>query len=146
MDKALKQKQKEEQVELEEKRKREIYLNGGYIDCITPKCTGQGIVSTNYLCKSCYEQEGRVRSPKPDTSPISCEGNSKFYASCEELDSSLNQLSFESSPMTVKLPPVSRSGEFSASTECRSPGCDFFGTNKFDGFCSKCYSNKKALI
>ena len=30
----LKERQKQDQIELAEKRQREIYLNGGYVDCV----------------------------------------------------------------------------------------------------------------
>ncbi len=37
----LKAKQKQEQIEQAEKMKRDIYLNGGYVDCVNPGCIGE---------------------------------------------------------------------------------------------------------
>ena len=57
LDKELKARQREEARELDEKRKREIYLNGGYIDCLTPGCGGKGTAELNYLCDFCHQEE-----------------------------------------------------------------------------------------
>ena len=37
----LKAKQKQEQIEQHEKMKRDIYLNGGFVDCVNPGCIGK---------------------------------------------------------------------------------------------------------
>ena len=58
----LKAKEKQEQIELHEKMKREIYLNGGFVDCVQPGCPGQGTADTNYLCKPCYEDQRKSHS------------------------------------------------------------------------------------
>ena len=42
-----KAKLRQEQIELEEKRQREIYLNGGFVDCVNSGCQGQ-VISTFY--------------------------------------------------------------------------------------------------
>jgi hypothetical protein len=48
----LKAKQKQEQIEQHEKMKRDIYLNGGFVDCVNPGCIDQGTAETSYLCQS----------------------------------------------------------------------------------------------
>ena len=55
-------KQKAEQIEQNEKLKRDIYLNGGFVDCVNPGCVDQGTAETNYLCKSCYHEQTLGRS------------------------------------------------------------------------------------
>ena len=57
MENELKAKQKQEQIELHEKLKREIYLNGGYVDCVNPGCVDQGTAETSYLCKPCFKEQ-----------------------------------------------------------------------------------------
>ncbi len=57
LDKELKAKQREEARELEDKRKREVYLNGGYIDCLTPGCGGRATTERNYLCEYCHQED-----------------------------------------------------------------------------------------
>ena len=66
----LKAKQKQDQIEQHEKMKRDIYLNGGYVDCVNPGCVDQGTAETSYLCKSCYQQQTNRTSQK---------SKSKFY-------------------------------------------------------------------
>lgn len=57
MENELKAKQKQEQIELHEKLKREIYLNGGFVDCVNPGCVDQGTAETSYLCKPCFKEQ-----------------------------------------------------------------------------------------
>jgi hypothetical protein len=62
LDNALKAKQKLEQIEQNDKLKREIYLNGGYVDCVNPGCVDQGTAETSYLCKSCFHEQTVARN------------------------------------------------------------------------------------
>ena len=41
-DREFKAKQKQEQQEQHDKMKRDIYLNGGFVDCVNPGCVAQG--------------------------------------------------------------------------------------------------------
>ena len=41
-DREFKAKQKQEQQEQHDKLKRDIYLNGGFVDCVNPGCVAQG--------------------------------------------------------------------------------------------------------
>jgi hypothetical protein len=50
-----------EQMEEHEKMKRDIYLNGGYVDCVNPGCIDQGTAETSYLCKSCFHEQTVAR-------------------------------------------------------------------------------------
>ena len=61
MEHDLRAKQKQEQIEQDEKLKRDIYLNGGYVDCVNPGCVDQGTAETSYLCKSCFHQQTAAR-------------------------------------------------------------------------------------
>ena len=62
-DRELKAKQKQEQQEQHDKMKREIYLNGGFVDCVNQGCVAQGTAETSYLCKSCYHEQTRPKDP-----------------------------------------------------------------------------------
>ena len=66
-DREFKAKQKQEQQEQHDKMKRDIYLNGGFVDCVNPGCVAQGTADTSYLCKSCYHEQMRppVASKQP---------------------------------------------------------------------------------
>ena len=89
-------KEREEQIELEEKRKREIFLNGGYIDCATPGCDGQATGSgTNYLCKPCFERQNAAKAAHPDLT-ASRHGNSQFYVSSAVADAAAGDASARS--------------------------------------------------
>lgn len=67
----LKAKQKQEQIEQHEKMKRDIYLNGGYVDCVNPGCVDQGTAETSYLCKSCFQEHRQKQNHQ--------QSKSKFY-------------------------------------------------------------------
>ena len=64
-----------EQMEEHEKMKRDIYLNGGYVDCVNPGCIDQGTAETSYLCKSCFHEQTLARKQQqlgafPKTSEV----------------------------------------------------------------------------
>lgn len=60
--------------------KRDIYLNGGYVDCVNPGCIDQGTAETSYLCKSCFHEQTVARKQQQPLSTIAkSTGNSKFY-------------------------------------------------------------------
>ena len=73
MEMEIKAKQKQEQMEQHEKMKREIYLNGGFVDCVNPGCVDQGTAETSYLCKSCFHEQTLVRKPQQNNT-------SRFYS------------------------------------------------------------------
>ena len=56
-----KEKVRQEQIEEAEKRQREIYLNGGFVDCVNSGCQGQGTSETSYLCKPCFAEQQSMR-------------------------------------------------------------------------------------
>lgn len=155
---------------MEEKRKRQIYLNGGYLDCSTRDCDGKVEPQQKqpfehddlYFCSNCLEKKEQK---------ISCHGKSTFYMShqeveedvasedspdlAEEMDNfnrdnqvdssqphnhSYGSLEHQLSQLTVKLPP----SEETLIHTCRSDGCSFFGNLQFDHFCSKCFSGTRA--
>ena len=148
-----------------EKRKREIYLNGGYIDCVSPGCSSQGTADTNYLCKTCYNEQ-----TNHSASIFRRHGNSRFYVDNVVPNNIVDV--YQTQPdgkkydifevdkqemMTVKLPPqkqqppqVSPSYQKQAAglstRPCRSSGCDFYGTAEMDYFCSKCYTNLHSSV
>ena len=66
-DREFKAKQKQEQQEQHDKMKRDIYLNGGFVDCVNPGCVAQGTADTSYLCKSCYHEQ--MRPPAASKQP-----------------------------------------------------------------------------
>ena len=74
MEMEIKAKQKQEQMEQHEKMKREIYLNGGFVDCVNPGCVDQGTAETSYLCKSCFHEQTLVRKPQQQNN------TSRFYS------------------------------------------------------------------
>ena len=63
-----------EQMEEHEKMKRDIYLNGGYVDCVNPGCIDQGTAETSYLCKSCFHEQTVAR--KQQQQPLSTSAKS----------------------------------------------------------------------
>ena len=65
----FKAKQKQEQQEQHDKLKREIYLNGGFVDCVNPGCVAQGTAETSYLCKPCYTEQTRKQAQPQPTEP-----------------------------------------------------------------------------
>eukprot|EP00095_Tigriopus_kingsejongensis_P005689 snap_masked-scaffold158_size296719-processed-gene-1.14 protein:Tk05689 transcript:snap_masked-scaffold158_size296719-processed-gene-1.14-mRNA-1 annotation:"conserved hypothetical protein" len=146
VDRELKAKQREEQIELEEKRKRDIYLNGGYIDCLTPGCVGQGTSDNGYLCKSCLAKQKTLTNRIGD--PSAKHGNSKFYVSSTPAEAAdmvdgAHVILPTSKSMTVKLPAEDDLPITSKANPCRSGGCDFYGSPEFNFLCSKCYSQIK---
>ena len=60
----------QEQMEEHEKMKRDIYLNGGYVDCVNPGCIDQGTAETSYLCKSCFHEQTVARKQQQPLSTI----------------------------------------------------------------------------
>ena len=59
-----------EQMEEHEKMKRDIYLNGGYVDCVNPGCIDQGTAETSYLCKSCFHEQTVARKQQQPLSTL----------------------------------------------------------------------------
>ena len=88
-----------EQVEAEERRKREIYLNGGYLDCKTPGCNGRCTAETDYQCPLCASGSNRAGKETPTASttsstsnsssngPVYNHGKSKFYVNNMDAES-----------------------------------------------------------
>jgi len=100
---------RQEQIEIEEKRQREIYLNGGLVDCVNSGCQGQvcafaqkkwqrititlenfpqGTSETSYLCKTCFSHQQSIRrkhqqtQPKPQPQESRVENSSRIQATC----------------------------------------------------------------
>ena len=86
-----KSKKMEEAREAEEKRKREIYLSGGYDSssnaapsssssytnwCTTPTCVRTGTSETNFKCKRCYDNDRLCLLQQSTANKM---GRSKFY-------------------------------------------------------------------
>jgi len=65
-----KAKLRQEQIEQEEKRQREIYLNGGFVDCVNAGCEGQvrsfilRVHSSKFLLLNAAYNRGRARTMK----------------------------------------------------------------------------------
>ena len=81
---SARKREKAQQVEAEERRKREIYLNGGYLDCPNAGCEGRGTAETNYQCPVCTKQQQQQRQEERF---CQTEGNSKFYVEGVDLSS-----------------------------------------------------------
>ena len=120
-----------EKMELAEKRQREIYLNGGYVDCVNSGCRGQGTSETSYLCKNCFTEQLRGKEQEPSSHQMD-EPDGSGMATGQQL--------------TVKLPSASEVPHQSSMkiTPCKGIRCEFYGSPEFDSYCSKCYSTVKA--
>ena len=57
-----KEKARRDKIEAAEKHQRDIYLNGGYVDCVNSGCRGQGTSETSYLCKPCFSEQKSYRT------------------------------------------------------------------------------------
>merc|ERR1719270_1805024 len=85
---AARRRERAEQAEAEERRKREIYLNGGYLECTNRGCEGRGTAETNYQCPICIGTGAPSLANKGKQSPaVFEEGNSKFYVEGVDLSS-----------------------------------------------------------
>ena len=124
-----KEKLRREKMELAEKRQREIYLNGGYVDCVNSGCRGQGTSDTSYLCKNCFTEQLRGKVEEQEPSHQMDEPDGSCMAAGQQL--------------TVKLPSASSEVPHPSSmkiTPCKGIRCEFYGSPEFDSYCSKCYS------
>lgn len=81
LDRDLKRRQQEEKQEAEDRRKREIYLNGGYLDCVTPGCAGRvsGSTEGEAVCAKCAEARHQRRVKEQAAAAVVYHGKSKFY-------------------------------------------------------------------
>ena len=155
---------REEQHEANERRKREIYLNGGYSDCVSPGCAAQGTAETNFLCKPCHAEQLK-RGREQQQQQQQQHGRSKFYVESSSASSPNNSSSDEvferarsgmsssssieeqqQQQLVVKLPDSIDAVDSDVSSkvlsdtrQCRSSGCDFYGTRELEFFCSKCF-------
>ena len=79
-----KEKVRREKIELAEKRQREIYLNGGFVDCVNSGCGGQGTSETSYLCRPCFSEQQSYRSSSSKAESVAdraASPKSTFYVS-----------------------------------------------------------------
>ena len=159
---------REEQHEANERRKREIYLNGGYSDCVSPGCAAQGTAETNFLCKPCHaeqlkrgreqqqqQQQSRsrfyVESPTSSSSSPNNSSSDEVFVEQQRTRSGMSNGSSgdeqqQRQQLVVKLPEavaaldaVDGNTSGGDTRPCRSSGCDFYGTRELEFFCSKCY-------
>lgn len=127
----------------------------GAIKC--PRCSNPGHPSYLGMCEQCFKSKS-TKQVTPATSNegeqwsqtqgVSQPGKDPVY----EVLPNFQSTSQESVPTSVQHPPAvppprnTGSGPLERS-QCRSPGCEFFGTKETRFYCSRCFeSNMKRIL
>ncbi len=123
----------------------------GAIKC--PRCSNPGHPSYLGMCEQCFKSKSTKQvisngEQWSQTQGVSQPGKDPVY----EVLPSFQSTSQESVPASVQQPPAvppprSTSGGPLERSQCRSPGCEFFGTKETRFYCSKCFeSNMKSIL
>ena len=127
----------------------------GAIKC--PRCSNPGHPSYLGMCEQCFKSKStkqvvpamsNERERWSQTQGISQPGRDPVYEVLPNFQSTTQ----ESVPTNVQhppaLPPPRNTGDGPLErSQCRSPGCEFFGTRETRFYCSKCFeSNMKSIL
>ena len=127
----------------------------GAIKC--PRCSNPGHPAYLGMCEQCFKSKStkQVAPAMPNererwsqTQGVSQPGKDPVY----EVLPNFQSTSQESVPASVQHPPAvppprNAGGGPLERSQCRSPGCEFFGTKETRFYCSKCFeSNMKSIL
>lgn len=123
----------------------------GAIKC--PRCNNPGHPSFLGMCEQCFSSTSTKQSLLPEdqgeqlSSPRNIHGIDPVYEDLPLYQNSPNQ----TPPLHVQNPPAvppprNTSGGPVERSQCRTPGCEFFGTKETRFYCSKCFESNMDRI
>ena len=126
----------------------------GAIKC--PRCSNPGHPSYLGMCEQCFKSKStkqvapatsNERERWSQTQGVSQQGKDPVY----EVLPTLQSTSQENKPMNAQHPPAlppprNTGGGPLERSQCRTPGCEFFGTRETRFYCSKCFETDMKRI
>ena len=129
----------------------------GAIKC--PRCTNPGHPSFLGMCEHCFKSKStkqsvpsasneREQQQRYRTENVSQQGKDPVYEVLPNYQASSQEAKSLSVQHPPALPPPRNTGDGPVErSQCRTPGCEFFGTRESRFYCSKCFeSNMKSIL
>lgn len=121
-------------------------MSSGAIKC--PRCSNPGHPLFLGMCRHCYSSSTKQQVPVENAQWSSPQGEQERDPVYEVLPNTSQKVqpSHMSQPPAVPLPRKSSGGPVERS-QCRTPGCEFYGTRETRFYCSKCFeSNMEDIL
>ena len=117
-------------------------MSSGAIKC--PRCSNPGHPSFLGMCERCYtststKQNVPVGSEQQWSPPRNQQAKDPVYEVLPNFQTASPPVHSQQPPAVP--PPRNPSGEPVERSQCRTPGCEFFGTKETRFYCSKCFES-----